>query len=204
MCNCGIDHSLEKLPEFSLYSNISLDKSECFNQSSTNNLRNCIKLFNERHDDKYLESDIDKDLLIKIVFDNPVDINGFRILSVGEYIPNKINFFLSNDQNLSFDDVENMTPDHKVILDISENNVMSEEIYSLPTHKFQNKKIVYLYINDNISEEDIPTRIYYLDFNGKINKSNIDKGIVNCVYESSPQLKDHKQNSDLLNNKNIL
>ena len=204
MCNCGIDHSLEKLPEFSLYSNISLDKSECFNQSSTNNLRNCIKLFNKRHDDKYLESDIDKDLLIKIVFDNPVDINGFRILSVGEYSPNKINFFLTNDQNLSFDDVENMTPDHKVILDISENNIMSEEIYSLPTHKFQNKKIVYLYVNDNISEEDIPTRIYYLDFNGKINKSNIDKGIVNCVYESSPQLKDHKQNSDLLNNKNIL
>ena len=97
-----------------------------------------------------------------------------------------------------------MTPDHKVILDISENNVMSEEIYSLPTHKFQNKKIVYLYVNENISEEDIPTRIYYLDFNGKINKSNIDKGIVNCVYESSPQVKDHKQNSDLLNNKNLL
>ena len=203
MCNCGIDHSLEKLPDFSLYSNISLDKSDCFNQSSTNNLKNCIKLFNIRHDEKYLESDVDKDLLIKIVFDNPVDINGFRILSVGKYSPNKISFFLSNDQNLSFDDVENMQSDHDVILDISENNLMSEEIYSLPTHKFQNKKIVYLYINDNISEEDIATRIYYLDFNGKINKSNIDNGIVNCVYESSPQINDHKQNSDLLN-KNIL
>ena len=53
MCNCGIDHSQEKLPEFSLYSNINLDKSECFNQSSDNNLKNCIKLYNERHDDKY-------------------------------------------------------------------------------------------------------------------------------------------------------
>ena len=41
MCNCEIDHSQEKLPEF-LYSNISLDKSECFNQSSDNNLKTVL------------------------------------------------------------------------------------------------------------------------------------------------------------------
>ena len=36
--------------------------------------------------------DVDKDLLIKIVFDNLVDINGLNIIS-REYSPNKINFF---------------------------------------------------------------------------------------------------------------
>jgi len=53
MCehNCGIDHSTEEVPEFSLYSNISLEKSDCFNQSATNPLKNCIKPYNERHND---------------------------------------------------------------------------------------------------------------------------------------------------------
>ena len=204
MCDCGIDHSQEKLPEFSLYSSINLNKSVCFNQSSINNFKNCIKLYTERHNDKYLESNIDKDLLIKIIFNNTVDINGFRILSMGEYCPNKINFFLTNDENLSFDDVENMKPDYEIILNgITDNNILSEEIYPLPTYKFSNKKIIYLYISDNISEEDIPTRIYYLDFNGKKNKNNIDRGVVNCVYESSPQIKDHKQNNDLIKGNSI-
>ena len=53
-----------------------------------------------------------------------------QILSMGEYCPNKINFFLTNDENLSFDDVENMRPDYEIILNgITDNNILSEEIY---------------------------------------------------------------------------
>ena len=55
-----------------------------------------------------------------------------------------------------------------------------------------------MYIKENLGAEK--TRIYYLDFNGKINKYAAKRGIVNCVYEVLPQLKDHKIDDDIKNN----
>jgi len=209
MCehNCGIDHSTEAVPEFSLYSNISLDKSDCFNQSATNPLKNCIKPYNERHNDKYLESDADKELLIKIIFNDPVDINGIKILSKDEHCPRKLMFYVKN-TDLNFDDVDDVdgggiASDYDIILENSVSDFadidFADIVYPLPTHKFSNIKSIMIFIKYNLAEDDdILTRIHYLDFNGMINKSNIDNGIVNCVYESSPQISDHKQISDLM------
>ena len=56
---------------------------------------------------------------------------------------------------------------------------------------------MYIYIGNNLGEET--TRIHYLDFNGKINPYK-KKGIVNCVYETTPQMKDHKINDDIKGN----
>lgn len=196
MCdhNCGIDHLNEEIPDNSLYFSINLDNSKCFNESNLNPLKNCIKPFNQRHNNKYLESDIDQDLLIKIIFTNPVDINGLKILTNGNYCPNKLNFYKNKD-SLSFDDVEGGNPFHTIT---PNSNILDDVIYPLPTHKFCNIEILYIYINDNLGEET--TRINYLDFNGKLNKYGRNKGIVNCVYEVSPQIKDHKIDNSIKGN----
>ena len=82
MCehNCGIDHSLEEIPENSLFNQINLEDSECFNESEENPLKYCIKPYNERHNSKFLESDIDPELIFskpaihfkKVVFPEPL------------------------------------------------------------------------------------------------------------------------------------
>ena len=185
MCshNCGINHNIENIPENSLYYNINIDYSECFNESSLNPLKNCLKPYNKRHNDKYLESYDDKELLLKIIFNTTVDINGIRILSENNYCPNKLYFF-KNISNLQFSNIEISNSIH----DISpNNNIINDIIYPLPLYKFKNTDILYIYIDDNLGEET--TRINYLDFNGKINKFSNKNKIVNCVYELKPKKK---------------
>ena len=189
MCthNCGKNHSIEKIPENSLYHNININYSECFNESSRNPLKNCIKPYNQRHNDKYLESyDDDKELLLKIIFNNTVNINGIRILSDNYYCPNKLYFF-KNTPNLQFSNIE---ISNSIYSFIPNNNIINDIMYPLPLSKFKNTDILYIYINDNLGEKT--TRINYLDFNGKINKFSNKTKIVNCVYELKPNKKGFK------------
>ena len=191
MCNhnCGIDHSTEEIPNNSLYSNINISDSKCLNESNENPLKNCIKPYNQRHNNKYLESDLDPELLIRLVFTNPVDINGIKILTQGGFCPDKISFFKEN--YLTFDDIETRKPFHTIT---PNNNILKDIIYPLPTYKFTGIEILYIYIGDNLGEET--TRIHYLDLNGKLNPYGKNKGVVNCIYEAKPQIKDHKINND--------
>ena len=184
MCehNCGIDHSLEEIPENSLFNQINLEDSECFNESEDNPLKYCIKPYNERHNSKFLESDIDPELLIKIIFNNFVDINGIKILSTNEFCPREVKFF-KNNESLTFDDVGGMKPIHTIT---PNNNILTDVIYPLPPSKFSGLEVLYLYIENNLGGET--TKINYIDFNGKINNLK-KKGVVNCVYEVSPQAK---------------
>ena len=48
MCehNCSINHSLEEIPDNSLFNQINLEDSECFNESVENPLKYCIKQYN--------------------------------------------------------------------------------------------------------------------------------------------------------------
>ena len=194
MCehNCGIDHSLEEIPENSLFNQINMEDSECFNESSDNPLKYCVKPYNERHNNKFLESDDDPELLIKVIFNNFVDINGIKILSTDEYCPKEVKFFKSNEL-LTFDDVTSLKPIH---ITTPNNNILIDTIYPLPPAKFSGLEILYLYIENNLGGDT--TRINYLDFNGKINNLK-KKGVVNCVYEVSPQVK----KINLFNNQNM-
>ena len=194
MCehNCGIDHSLEEIPENSLFNQINMEDSECFNESPDNPLKYCVKPYNERHNNKFLESDDDPELLIKVIFNNFVDINGIKILSTDEYCPKEVKFFKSNEL-LTFDDVTTLKPIHIIT---PNNNILIDAIYPLPPAKFSGLEILYLYIENNLGGDT--TRINYLDFNGKINNLK-KKGVVNCVYEVSPQVK----KINLFNNQNM-
>ena len=90
-----------------------------------------------------------------------------------------------------FDDVDSKKPIHSIT---PNNNILEDSIYPLPIYKFTGIEILYIYINSNLGEEK--TRINYLDLNGKINTYMKNKGVVNCVYEVSPQISDHKIDND--------
>ena len=129
-----------------------------------------------------MESDTELELLIKIIFNNFVDINRIKILSKNEFCPREVKFFKSN-ESLTFDDVAGKKPIHNIT---PNNNILTDVIYPLPPSKFFGLEVLYLYIQDNLGGET--TKINYIDFNSKINNLK-KKGLVNCVYEVYPQVK---------------
>ena len=69
---CSINHIDEFENNKSLYNYIDKDRIECYNFNNNFPISNCIKPYSDRHNNLYLESDCDEQLIIRIPFSNGI------------------------------------------------------------------------------------------------------------------------------------
>ena len=191
---CQINHLDEFENNKSLYNYIDRDRIECYNANHLHPVSNCIKPFSERHNNLYLESDCDEQLLIKIPFISTVNINSMSINGNYNFSPSIVKLY-KNLNVLSFDDIIDNEIREKKTIEIN-NDPLYDLTYPLKAIKFNNISEIVIYIPENYGES--VTQINYINFYGI--KMEDKHGIVKCVYESRAILKDHLV-PDLFNNK---
>jgi hypothetical protein len=65
--------------------------------------------------------------------------------------------------------------------------------YPLKVSKFQNVSSLTIFVSENCGAD--LTSISYIGFKGEVTTAR--HGVVECVYESAPQMADHKQKSEI-------
>ncbi|KIM30979.1 hypothetical protein M408DRAFT_65529 [Serendipita vermifera MAFF 305830] len=179
------DAPLEDIPRETLYSIIDHQNVLALNVVQQNNI---LKPWEDRNDESvYLESDEDTgaEMMIKIPFaDSSAKLLSMLVKSgPGEQTASVIKLFV-NEDNLDFDDVANRPASQEFEIPISRE--VGE--YQLRPAKFSNVRTLTIYIPDAQGADSV--RLYYLGFTGSFQKMTNQPIIT--VYESRPQLADHK------------
>ena len=86
---------------------------------------------------------------------------------------------------LTFDEIDDISEEQKIEIN---NDPLCDLTYPLKTTKFNNVNEIVIYIPENYGE--LVTQVNYINFYGEKMKGKF--GVVECVYESSALLKDHK------------
>ncbi len=181
---CTINHIDEFENNKSLYNYIDKDRIECYNCNNNFPISNCIKPYSDRHNNLYLESNCDEQLIIRIPFSNQVKISSMSINGNYNYSPSVVKLYKTHNV-LSFDEIDDIKEEQKIEIN---NDPLYDLTYPLKTMKFNNVNEIVIYIPENYGE--LVTQINYINFYGEKMKGKF--GVVECVYESSALLKDHK------------
>ena len=181
---CTINHIDEFENNKSLYNYIDKDRIECYNFNNNFPISNCIKPYSDRHNNLYLESDCDEQLIIRIPFSNEVKISSMSINGNYNYSPSIVKLY-KNHNVLTFDEIDDIREEQKIEIN---NDPLHDLTYPLKIMKFSNVNEIVIYIPENYGE--LVTQINYINFYGE--KMDGNCGVVECVYESSALLKDHK------------
>ncbi|KAG2018094.1 hypothetical protein CC2G_007544 [Coprinopsis cinerea AmutBmut pab1-1] len=182
---CGHDHLGNDLgPQDNLFSQI--DQSNVVALNGVQEGSVVIKPWHERTDEtKYLESDADDQLIIRIPFTGNVKLRSLLLKAgPGEKTPEKIILFAS-EPNLDFDSVNEKKPSQE--LEVAQGSEVGE--YPLRTVKFNNISSITLFIP--AAQGDDVTRIYYVGFLGHWQKRNDSPPIT--VYEAQANIADHEK-----------
>ncbi len=180
---CTINHIDEFENNKSLYNCIDKDRIECYNCNQNFPISNCIKPYSDRHNNLYLESDCDEQLLIRIPFTNTVKINSMSINGNYNYSPSIVKLY-KNPNILTFDEIDDVIEDQQIEIN---NDPLHDLTYPLKPIKFNNVNEIVIYIPENHGE--LVTQVNYINFYGE--KMEGKFGIVECVYESRATLDDH-------------
>ncbi|KDR10778.1 PITH domain-containing protein GA19395 [Zootermopsis nevadensis] len=187
---CDGDHNHDETPEmglqYSLYSKIDLENLECLNEKSEGSGKNVFKVWEDRLNfEKYVESDVDEELLFNVPFTGIVKLKGVIVIG-GEMDshPSKMKLY-KNRPHMTFDDVSAPVDQE---FDLHPDNTGTLE-YSTKVVKFSSVHHLTLYFPRNFGSET--TKIYYIGLRGEFSEAH-RHGVTICTYESSPNVADHK------------
>ncbi|KAL6940779.1 hypothetical protein ACO0QE_004696 [Hanseniaspora vineae] len=162
--------------------------------------------------DKYLESDCDCQLLIRVTFLQPVKLYSVLIdTSNSEDTIKHIHLYKNVEShgktNLTFDTIQTTKFDFSVECRADGNTGLQE--YHVPRPVFKNVKSLVLFIPDNLEDdEDLLSRINYLEFRGDpVHSSQYQSqqfSLRGQVFESAPNLNDHVKLDDGSSSKMLL
>jgi len=179
----------ERGAEESLYSRTDRDNVRCLNEREPNSGKNVIKPWNERDDTtKYVESDVDEQLIVFIPFTGSVKLKSISIKTgPGDSCPSKLKVYINRD-DVDFDTVEGYIATQEWEL------VQSPDVVEYQTRitKMYNVRNLSLYFPENFGDE--VTRIYYIGLKGEW--TEIKKDHVITLYEATPNPADHKNPTD--------
>lgn len=150
------------------------------------------KSWEERHDrSKYVESDVDEDMLVWVPLTEVVKIRAICIVGGGEGAqpddaPSKVKIFV-NREDLDLDSAKDLPCDQE--LDLQRGQYADME-HPLKQSKFSNVRNLTFYVHKNFGGEN--TRLNCIHLRGTSTKASSQKVILNTVYETQGQLKDHK------------
>lgn len=152
-------------------------------------VKGIIKPFDQQKDEtKFVESDADDQLIIRIPFIGGVKLRAIMIKAgPSEQTPEEVHLF-ANREELDFDQASSGIPEPTQKL--SSIAVGREVIsYPLKTAKFNNVRSLHIFIPKSLGGDT--TRIYFLGFKGEWLGEQRREGPTNIIYEASPQVKDH-------------
>ncbi|XP_076319076.1 PITH domain-containing protein 1 isoform X1 [Tachypleus tridentatus] len=190
----GCDSSGTQLPpdqgiHYSLYTKIDKANVECLNEAVEGSGKEVFKPWEERLNyDKFVDSDVDEELLFNIPFTGSVKLKGIILIGGEEQShPSKMRLF-KNRPHLSFDNVSSeahqefeLHPDPSGTIE-----------YSTKIVKFSGVQHLSLHFPTNFGAEN--TRIYYIGLLGEYSELPRQELTLFC-YESAPNPADHKIDS---------
>ncbi|XP_069684228.1 PITH domain-containing protein GA19395 [Periplaneta americana] len=188
--SCDGDHNHDETPEmglqYSLYAKIDIENLECLNEKTEGSGKLVFKAWEERLNfEKFVESDVDEELLFNIPFTGNVKLKGIVVIG-GEMDshPSKMKLY-KNRPHMSFDDV-GVPADQE--FDLHPDNAGTLE-YSTKVVKFSSVHHLSVYFPRNFGNET--TKIYYIGLRGEFSEAH-RHGVTICTYEARPNVADHK------------
>ncbi|XP_049799431.1 PITH domain-containing protein GA19395 [Schistocerca nitens] len=189
-CSGDHDHEIDDNPEmgvqYSLYTKIDTENLECLNEKVEGSGKTVFKAWEDRLDyEKYVESDVDEELLFKIPFTGNVKLKGVIVIGGEQDMhPSRLRIY-KNRPNMSFDDVS-AEPDQEFELHPDQNGTLE---YSIKVVKFSSVHHLTLHFPKNFGSET--TKIYYIGLRGEYSEAH-RHGVTICTYEARPNPADCK------------
>ncbi|XP_043257604.1 PITH domain-containing protein GA19395 [Colletes gigas] len=190
-CNCGKIHDEGNLGmEYSLYKKIDIQNVECLNECQEGSGATVFKPWEDRLDtSRYVESDMDNDLLFNIPFTGNVKLKGLIVIgSENDFQPNKVKLY-KNRPFMTLDDVAT-EPEQEFELCIDMHGMHE---YSLKIVKFSSVYHLSLYFTGKEGVDKI--KIYYIGLKGEWSPGH-QHGVTICTYELRPQIHEHAKDHD--------
>uniref|UniRef100_A0A1A9V6U2 PITH domain-containing protein n=1 Tax=Glossina austeni TaxID=7395 RepID=A0A1A9V6U2_GLOAU len=140
-----------------LNSFISQEESACLNESDSHPFSQCLS------EAGYLQSDVDKQLIISVTFKQAVKIHSLKLKAPAQMGPKEIKLFVNQPRVLDFARAEHM--DSKQDLLLNPKDLEKGTPVNLIYVKFQDVRNIQLFIKNNQSGGEI-TQIDYMAFIG--------------------------------------
>lgn len=144
--------------QMSLNSFIDQTKTECLNESDDHHLSHALE-----PKGGYLESDVDEQLIMTIAFNQQIKLHSLKIVAEGPKAPKTLKLFVNLPNSPDFDSAEGMTPVQQ--LELTQDDMVEDNLVPLKFVKFQNVHTVTVFIKDNQGGEET-TQIDHLMFIG--------------------------------------
>ncbi|KAF9473749.1 DUF1000-domain-containing protein [Pholiota conissans] len=163
-----------------------IDRPNVVALNADGNAADIIKPWHLRLDEaKFLESDADDQLIIRIPFIGTVRLKAILLKAgPGGHTPAKISLF-ANAPTLDFNDIQDRPATQEIV--VPQSRDLGE--YAVKTAKFSNVSSITLFIPEAQGEDT--TRIYYVGFLGTWTQSKSQPIIT--VYEAQANLADHEK-----------
>ncbi|XP_015607757.1 PITH domain-containing protein GA19395 [Cephus cinctus] len=193
-CNCGNTHNEGELGvQYNLYTKIDMNNVECLNEYEEGSGVTVFKPWEDRlNHDKYVESDVDDELLFNIPFTGNVKLKGLIIIGGSDdSYPLKVKLF-KNRPHMTFDNVAT-EPEQEFEL-CKDDHGFHE--YPIKIVKFSSVHHLTLHFSGNNGAER--TRINYIGLKGEWTPGH-RHGITICTYESRPMISDHVTDLNVVN-----
>ncbi|KAH7649089.1 hypothetical protein FG379_003654 [Cryptosporidium bovis] len=184
---CGCREESETAGGKDLLSCIDKDRIYALNELNVGSCKNIFRVYSDRLSDNFVcESQYDDpELMLFVPFSSPCSISSITIIG-GDYgtSPSKVKIYINN-ENVDFSTVDELEPTQS--LDLIEDFCGVIE-HNLKANKFQNVNYIVLHFPTAINSNQ--TKIYYIQLKGKATK--YQRKAVSAVYESKPNVSDHK------------
>ncbi|OQR87671.1 hypothetical protein ACHHYP_08173 [Achlya hypogyna] len=181
------DHDVEDAEGDSLFRFIDTSKVRCLNALDERQKTHPFKsAANKKARDTYLDSnEDDPELILYIPFTEAVSVKSICIAGgIDGLHPTSVKLF-TNREDIDFSNASELPAVQK--LDLVEDYDATID-YPLQLRKFQGISSLTLFFENSVDGDQ--TRIYYIGLKGESKKWK--HGVVECVYESRPQMSDHK------------
>ncbi|XP_030556908.1 PITH domain-containing protein GA19395 [Drosophila novamexicana] len=181
-----IDNALEMGIEYSLYTKIDLENTECLNEETDGSGKTVFKPYEKRLDtSKFVQSDADEELLFNIPFTGNIKLKGIIIRGANDNShPNRVKLF-KNRPKMTFDDARGKADQE---FELSR-DFRAEIEYSPKVVTFSSVHHLSLYFPSNFGDDN--TRIYYIGLRGEFTEAHYH-GVTICNYEARANAADHK------------
>ena len=185
-CSCGDVHNETEMGiQYNLYGKIDTQNVECLNECEEGSGATVFKPWEDRLDrNKYVESDVDNELLFNIPFTGNIKLKGLIVIGgEDEFHPRKVKLY-KNRPRMTFDDVATQ-PDQEFELCMDTHGVHE---YPLKVVKFSSTYHLSLHFVGSEGTDKI--KVYYIGLKGEWSAGH-QHGVTICAYESRPQVTDH-------------
>lgn len=188
----GHDHDhvtdAERGSAYSLYLKIDTERVQCLNEAEDGSAKYVFKPWDQRLDkEKFVESDVDEELLFNIPFTGSVKLKGIIIIGGEEEThPNKMRIF-KNRPSMTFDDAGS-TPDQEFEMYPDTTGALE---YATKAARFNQCESISIHFPSNFGAET--TKVYYIGLKGDFTQAHRHEVTI-CTYEASANIADHKTN----------